>query len=67
MVILDRFPIWAVYLGTVALVLVAAEIGFRIGIWLQRRDPESEKTPMTGVVVGGTLGLMAFLFGWLGL
>ena len=61
MVILDMFPIWAVYVGTVVLVLVAAEIGFRIGMWLQRRDPESGKTPLTGVVVGGMLGLMAFL------
>ncbi len=60
MVLLDNFPIWAVYLGTVAVVLVAAEIGFRIGIWLQRRDPSAE-TPMTGIVVGGMLGLMAFL------
>ena len=61
MVILDRFPLWAVYVGTVALVLIAAEIGFRIGIWLQRRDHDSGKTPMTGAVVGGMLGLIAFL------
>jgi hypothetical protein len=61
MVILDKFPIWAVYVGTVAVVLLAAEIGFRIGLWLQRRDPDSGKTPMTGAVVGGMLGLMAFL------
>ncbi len=61
MAILDRFPLWAVYLGTVAVVLVAAEIGFRIGIWLQRRDPSPDKTPVTGVVVGGMLGLIAFL------
>jgi hypothetical protein len=47
--------------GTVALVLIAAEIGFRIGIWLQRRDTDSGKTPMTGAVVGGMLGLIAFL------
>lgn len=61
MILLDKFPIWAVYLGTVALVLVAAEIGYRIGIWLQRRDPSSEGTPLTGAVVGGMLGLIAFL------
>jgi len=61
MVILDRFPIWAVYVGTVAVVLVAAEIGFRIGMWLQRRDPDSGKAPVAGTVVGGMLGLMAFL------
>jgi hypothetical protein len=61
MVLLDQFPIWAVYLGTVAAVLIAAEIGFRIGMWLQRRDPDSKKTPVSGTVVGGMLGLMAFL------
>jgi hypothetical protein len=61
MVILDMFPLWAVYMGTVALVLAAAEIGFRIGMWLQRRDPDSGKAPMAGAVLGGMLGLMAFL------
>jgi hypothetical protein len=55
------FPLWAVYVGTVVLVLVAAEIGFRIGIWLQRRDPASGEIRMTGTMVGGMLGLMAFL------
>jgi hypothetical protein len=61
MVILDQSPIWVVYLVTVAIALVAAEVGFRIGMWLRRRDPESGKTPLTGAVVGGMLGLMAFL------
>jgi len=61
MVILDQSPLWVVYLVTVAVVLIAAEIGFRVGMWLQRRDPESGKTPLTGAVVGGMLGLMAFL------
>ena len=61
MVILDQSPIWVVYLVTVVVALVGAEIGFRIGTWQQRRDPSSRKTPMTGAVVGGMLGLMAFL------
>jgi len=61
MVILDMFPVWAVFLGTLALVLIAAEIGYRIGIWLQRRDASTGKTPITGAMVGGLLGLMAFL------
>jgi hypothetical protein len=60
MVLLDAFPLWAVFLGTVIAVLIAAEIGFRIGLWMQRRDPET-KTPVTGTVVGGLLGLMGFL------
>ena len=61
MILLDQFPLWVVFLVTVVAVLIAAEIGFRIGMWLQRRDPSSEKTPMAGAVVGGMLGLMAFL------
>ena len=61
MVILDQSPILVVYLVTVVVALVAAEIGFRIGMWLQRRDPDSGTTPMTGAVVGGMLGLIAFL------
>jgi hypothetical protein len=61
MVILDALPIWAVFVVTVILVLIAAELGFRLGMWLQRRDPEAGKTPISGTVVGGMLGLMAFL------
>ena len=61
MLLLDLAPIWLVYLVTVVIVLVASEVGFRIGLWMQHRDPESGGTPMTGAVVGGMLGLMAFL------
>lgn len=61
MAIVDMFPVWAVFLGTVVLVLLGAEVGFRIGIWSKRRDPVSKKTAMAGTVVGGMLGLMAFL------
>lgn len=59
MVIADKFPLWAVYLIMMVLVLIAAEIGFRIGRWLKRRDPSTGA--ISGVVVGGLLGLMAFL------
>ena len=58
---MDMFPLWAAYVATVVLVLVAAEIGFRIGMWLQRRDPASGEIRVTGTMVGGMLGLMAFL------
>jgi hypothetical protein len=49
MVILDQSPIWVVYLVTVVAALVAAEIGFRIGMWLQRRDPDSVSWPKTPI------------------
>ena len=61
MEILDSLPLWGVFLVTLIAVLLAAEIGFRIGIWLKHRDPETDKINLTGAVVGGMLGLMAFL------
>jgi len=61
MSILDRLPIWAIYLLTVGLALLVAEIGFRSGVRLRRRDPAALKGSMIGAVVGGLLGLLAFL------
>jgi hypothetical protein len=61
MILLDQSRLWAVYVATVVLALVFAEIGFRLGLWLQRRDPDSGRTAISCTVVGGMLGLMAFL------
>jgi hypothetical protein len=61
MELLDQFSILWVFIGTVVMVLVAAEIGFQVGMWVQRRDPDAGKALLTGPVVGGMLGLMAFL------
>jgi len=61
MILLDQSPLWVVYVVTVVLALVFAEIGFRLGLWLRRRDPDSGRTAISGAVVGGMLGLMAFL------
>jgi hypothetical protein len=61
MTLLDNFPIWAVYVGLVVVVLIAAEVGFRIGIWLQDRSDKPGEGKMTGSVVAGMLGLMAFM------
>ena len=58
MAILDLFSLLWVYIGTVVLVMVAAKIGFQVGRWLQRRDPESGKVLLTGPVIGG------FMFSW---
>jgi hypothetical protein len=61
MVLLDNLPIWGVYIATVVLVLIVAEIGFRIGLWFQQRSKDSGKAPLSSAVVGSMLGLMAFL------
>ena len=58
---LDSLPIWVIYVGLVVLALLAAEVGFRVGIWLQDRNDDPGESKMTGAVVGGMLGLMAFL------
>ena len=61
MILLDAFPIWVIFVGMVGVVLVAAEIGFRIGIWMQDRNPIPGETRITGTVVAGMLSLLAFL------
>lgn len=58
---LDSLPIWAVYVGLVGLMLLVAEVGFRVGIRMQDRSDRPGESKMTGAVVGGMLGLMAFM------
>jgi len=58
---LDKFSVWAVFVIIFCLALLFAEIGFRIGIWLQNRSSDQRDTRMTGLVVGGMLSLMGFL------
>jgi hypothetical protein len=58
--LLDRSPVWLIYAGTVLLLLVGNEIGYRIGVWRRARMPEGEKAPATAIV-GSTLGLLAFM------
>jgi hypothetical protein len=61
---LDFLPIWAVYLVTVLLAVGAAELGFRLGRYWQRRTPEKEES-VAGAMVGATLALLAFLLAFL--
>lgn len=58
---LDRLSIEAIYALTVGLVLLAAEIGFRLGLRLQRRDPSFLQGSMPIAEVAGSLGLLGFL------
>lgn len=56
----DLLPIWAVFLITVAVVLLAIEGGFRLGQY-RRRCSELEDKPPVGEMVAATLALLAFL------
>ncbi|MGH8173666.1 MAG: hypothetical protein ACREPX_10995 [Rhodanobacteraceae bacterium] len=58
--LIDTIPMPLLALGTLALVLIALEIGFRIGRW-RRTHSGAEHDTTLGGVVGATLGLVAFL------
>jgi len=53
-------PLWANLLMTLVIVLLAVEVGYRAGIFRQRRATQEKEAPV-GVMVGATLGLLAFL------
>src|SRR5215204_5517695 len=60
---LDAFPIWAIYVLTVLISVLMAEVGYRLGKWWIKRS-EADKTNKEGVVsalVGATLAMLAFL------
>ena len=56
---LDLIPLWAFFLITIGLLLLATEGGFQAGLAWQRRDPE--KDTAIGSMVAATLGLVGFL------
>lgn len=60
MPILAFLPVWLVYLLVVGIILLAFEIGFRLGTGLRRRQMLHEKDVVTGGMVGALLGLLAF-------
>jgi hypothetical protein len=57
---LDFAPLWAVFVGSLAIALVAAEVGHRLGR-VRYRNAEHEKEPTVGGIVAAELGLLAFL------
>jgi hypothetical protein len=57
---LDSLSIPAIFVLFAIVSLICYEVGFRLGRWWQDREPGEQEGP-TGVIVGGLLGLMAFL------
>ena len=57
---LDVIPIWALGLGTIAIVLVAIEAGFRYGE-ASRHDSSEEKESPLSAISAALLGLVAFM------
>jgi hypothetical protein len=60
---LDLLPIWATFLATVVVVLLAFEGGLRVGQYRRRRS-EQEDRPPVGEMVAATLALLAFMLGF---
>jgi hypothetical protein len=57
---LDAIPLWAVFIGTVALVMLSVEMGIRLGHYRHDRSDQEKEAPV-GAIVGAILGLLAFL------
>src|SRR5262245_43324784 len=56
----NLFPIWGVFLATVAVALLSIEGGFRLGQYRRRRSVQEDRPPV-GEMVAATLALLAFL------
>ena len=57
---LDVVPLWLVFAGLCAAFLLAAELGYRLGL-IRNRRAAHEKEPTVGGIVAAELGLFAFL------
>lgn len=58
--LMDSIPLWGILLGTIAIVLVASEIGFVLGQNRARRD-EFDSEAQVGSLTAAHLGLLAFI------
>ena len=59
---IDRVPILIVFFATIAIVLIALEIGVFLGKRSARRD--NAKREVSGAMVSATMGLVAFMLGF---
>src|SRR5215510_9816126 len=58
--LLDYLPLWALYVATVAFVLLSIELGYQLGRRrIRTREPEKESS--VGEMIGASLGLLALL------
>lgn len=57
---LDLLPVWGVFLLTVAVLLLANVVGFRLGFAVQKRWPDRSESGV-GTMVGASLASLGFL------
>jgi hypothetical protein len=58
--LLDFIPLWAVFIGSVLLILASMEIGQFLG-GLERKRQKGGQKAHTGAIVAASLGLLAFM------
>jgi hypothetical protein len=58
--LLDRLSLEFVFVGSMLLIVLAIEVGFRLGAW-RRKRVIAEKDAPVGSVVAATLGLVGFI------
>ena len=57
---IDQLPLWAVFIISVVIVVVPAEVGFRLGRYVRSR-PRHETEHAASTLVAPALGLLAFI------
>lgn len=57
---MDAIPVWLIFLATVAVVVIAIEMGFRLGRAAHRRSEEEKESPVSAIT-GAILALLAFM------
>ena len=56
----DIVPIWALFLATIAVVMVAIEFGYQLGRAAHQRSQDEKESPVSAIA-GAILGLSAFM------
>jgi hypothetical protein len=57
---IDDLPIWALFVGTIIIVMLAIEAGYRLGRGAHRRSEDEKESPVSAIA-GAILGLAAFM------
>jgi hypothetical protein len=57
---IDAIPIWAVFAGTIVVVMVAIEAGYLLGQAVHRRSEDEKESPVSAIA-SAILGLAAFM------
>src|SRR5215213_5960919 len=64
--IIDTLPVWALFVVAIGLVLLSAEIGFRMGRKVRGKTDDEREAPassISGIILGLQAFMLAFTFG----